>query len=243
MPAAKNNKQFKTIGSDKVDQCNFELTNTSLLIVDSFSLYSILIFVPRIKTVLAIMIHYCTKHIPVSHVSFCKLVPGISLCQSINTLVCTKDILRVSVCQNVLIMTCVINVWRSVTPQFTTFDCTDSYIFPVRTSVLFCPSVFPLPVWLISYLSKWFSIRAVCLKFIATLCSRCVSSPPLYEEFSSSFRFLQFSHWTVQIWNMSKIRFKKIRNKFISINFAHFLVVLVRKCMVKNYWIYDCFGF
>ena len=59
----------------------------------------------------------------------------------------------------------------------------------------------------------------VWLKWIATLCSRYASPPPLYcmddldsslfstyttppplyEQFSSSFRFVQFSHWTVQI--------------------------------------------
>ena len=37
-PAAINNKQFKKIGSDKLDQCSHELTNTSLLIVDSYLL-------------------------------------------------------------------------------------------------------------------------------------------------------------------------------------------------------------
>ena len=51
-----------------------------------------LVFVPRIKTVLDIIIHYRTKHIPVSHVSLCKLVPVLSPCQQINTLVDTNYI-------------------------------------------------------------------------------------------------------------------------------------------------------
>ena len=71
---------------------------------------------PRIETVLAIMNHYHTKHIPVSRVSLRELVAGISPCQRINTLVHTKDILRVIACQNVPIMTRGINVRRSVTP-------------------------------------------------------------------------------------------------------------------------------
>ena len=96
---------------------------------------------PRIETVLAIMNHYRTKHKPVSHVSLCKLVPGISLCQRINGLVYTQDILRVSACQNVSIMTRGSNVRRSVTlvplmfdiPEHQgvmTFDRTNSYTSP-----------------------------------------------------------------------------------------------------------------
>ena len=57
-----------------------------------------------------------TKHIPVSRVSFRKLVPGISPCQRINMLVHTKDILRVSAFQNVSILARGINVRCSVTP-------------------------------------------------------------------------------------------------------------------------------
>ena len=93
-----------------VHQCIYELTNTSLFLVDISSLYSTLVFVPCIETVLSVMIHYRTRHIPVSHVSICKLVPGIPPCQHINTLVHTNYIPRVSACQNVSIMTCVINV-------------------------------------------------------------------------------------------------------------------------------------
>ena len=83
------------------------------------------------------MNHYHTKHIPVSRVSLRKLVPGISSCQRINTLVHTKDILRVSACQNVSIMTYGINFRRSVTPGAMTFDRINSYIFPVRTLNVF----------------------------------------------------------------------------------------------------------
>ena len=101
------------------------------------------------------MIHYRTKHIPVSHVSFCNLVLGISLCQRINILVHTKDILRFNACHNVSIMTCVINARRSVTPQVTTFNRTNLYIFHVRTFNIVCLSVFPSPVRLLSYLSCW----------------------------------------------------------------------------------------
>ena len=136
MPASNNNKKSKTIGSDKLDQCSCELNNTSLLLLDSSSIYSSLIFVPRIEAFLAIMIHYRTKHIPVSHIYLCKLLPGTSRCKRINTLVHTKDILRVSDCQKVSIMTHVINVRRSVTPWVTTFDRTNSYIFPIRTCAL-----------------------------------------------------------------------------------------------------------
>ena len=38
-PAANNNKQFKIIGSYKLDQCTCELNNTSLLLVDNSSIY------------------------------------------------------------------------------------------------------------------------------------------------------------------------------------------------------------
>ena len=41
-----------------------------------------------------------------------------------------------------------------MTPRVTAFDRTNSYIFPVCTSVLVWPSVFPSPVLLISYLSS-----------------------------------------------------------------------------------------
>ena len=34
--------------------------------------------------------------------------------------------------------------------------------------------------------------------------SSYASSPPLWEKFSSSFRFIQFSNWTVEILNISK---------------------------------------
>ena len=62
------------------------------------------------------MNHYRTQHIPVSRVSLHKLLPGVSPRQRINMLVHTKDILCVSACQNVSIMTHSINVQRSVTP-------------------------------------------------------------------------------------------------------------------------------
>ena len=75
-----------------------------------------LVFVPRIETVLAIMNHYCTKHITVSHIFLHELVPGTSPCQHINMFVHTKDILRVSACQNASIMTCSINFRHYVTP-------------------------------------------------------------------------------------------------------------------------------
>ena len=71
---------------------------------------------PCIETVLAIMNLYGTKPISMSRVSLRKLVTWISPCQRINTLVHTKDILRVSVFQNVSIITRGINVWRCVTP-------------------------------------------------------------------------------------------------------------------------------
>ena len=45
----------------EVDQCSFELTNTSLLLVDSSSLQSSLVFVPRIETVLEMMTLVRTK--------------------------------------------------------------------------------------------------------------------------------------------------------------------------------------
>ena len=92
----KKQQKINTTESDKLDQYSCELTNTYLLLVDVSSLYNILVFVPRIETIIAIIIHYLTKHIPVSHVSLRKLVPGISPCQRMNTLVHTKDILRVS---------------------------------------------------------------------------------------------------------------------------------------------------
>ena len=71
---------------------------------------------PRIETVLETMNHYLTKNIPVSRVPLCKLVLGISLCQRINALVHTKDVLRVSACQKISIIIRGINVRRSVTP-------------------------------------------------------------------------------------------------------------------------------
>ena len=86
---------------------------------------------PRIETFLAIMIHSRTKYIPVSHISLCKLVPGKSPCKRMNMLVNTKDILRISACQKVSIMTHVINARRSVTPRVTTFDRT------IRISLLY----------------------------------------------------------------------------------------------------------
>ena len=52
-----------------------------------------------------------------SHVFLRKVVPMISLCQDINTLIHTKDILRVSACQNESIMTPVINVRHLMTPM------------------------------------------------------------------------------------------------------------------------------
>ena len=61
-PAENNNKQFNTIGSDKLDQCSCKLTNTSLLLVDGSSLLSGLVLVPRIETVLAILKLVCTKY-------------------------------------------------------------------------------------------------------------------------------------------------------------------------------------
>ena len=39
----------------------------------------------------------------------------------------------------------------------------------------------------------------VYLKWIAPLCSRYTTPPPLWEQFISSFIFVQFSHWNVQI--------------------------------------------
>ena len=47
------------------------------------------------------------------------------------------------------------------------------------------------------------------LKWIATPCSRYASTP-LWEKFRSSFIFLQFSHWNLQIWKMI---IKKIINE------------------------------
>ena len=44
----------------------------------------------------------------------------------------------------------------------------------------------------------------VWLKWVATLYSRYAFPPPLWEQFFSSFNFLQFSHCTVEIWKMSK---------------------------------------
>ena len=126
-----------------LDQCSFELTNTSLLLVYSSSLQSSLVFVPRIKTGLEIIIHYRTKNIPVSHISLCKSVPRISPFQFINTLFHNKDILRVSACKNVSIMIHVINVQHSMRLCITTFNHTNLYIFPVRTFVLVCPSICP----------------------------------------------------------------------------------------------------
>ena len=117
-----------------------------LLLVDSSYLYSSLVFVPLIETVLAIIIHHRIKHIPVSHIYLCKLVPCIYLCQHLNTLVHIKDILRVSAFQNVSIMTREINVRRSVTPQFATFDRTNSYILLIRAYILVYLYVFPSPV-------------------------------------------------------------------------------------------------
>ena len=50
--------------------------------------------------------------------------------------------------------------------------------------------------------------NTVWLKWIATLCSRYASPPPIWQQFCSSFTFVQFSHWTVQIWNMSNKELK-----------------------------------
>ena len=61
-----------------------------------------------------------------------------------------------------------------------------------------------------AFCRKWFIFTNFKMKWIATLCSRYASPPPLYEKFSSSFRFVKFSHWTVQIWKMSK---KELRNE------------------------------
>ena len=49
---SKQQKKINTIGSDKLDQCICELTNTYLLLVDSSFLYSSLAFMPCIQTVL-----------------------------------------------------------------------------------------------------------------------------------------------------------------------------------------------
>ena len=68
------------------------------------------------------MINQCTKHISMWHVSHFKLVLWITLFQCINTLVCTKDIVCASACQNVSIMNPGINVQRSVTPMSLMFD-------------------------------------------------------------------------------------------------------------------------
>ena len=41
--------------------------------------------------------------------------------------------------------------------------------------------------------------RTVWLRWIATLYSRFATPPPLWEKYSSSFIFLQFMHWNVDI--------------------------------------------
>ena len=69
----------------------------------------------------------------------------------------------------------------------------------------------------------------VWLKWIATLCSRYVSPPPLWEQFSSSFRFVQFSHWTVQIWKMTK---KELKNDIL----IYEIFTLFSSFGQKNVW-------
>ena len=84
--------------------------------------------------------------------------------------------------------------------------------------------------------------------------SRCLTfstyttPPPLWERFSSYFRFVQFSHGNVQIWNIREFFFKWMTSS-ICTKFAHFWVFLVRKCMVQKFLIsyrfdfLDCFFF
>ena len=70
----------------------------------------------------------------------------------------------------------------------------------------FCTYVFSFES--LSSLSSSF-LPTVWLKWIATLCGRYASPPPLWKKFSSSFRFVQFSHWTVKTRKTSK---KELKN-------------------------------
>ena len=47
-------------------------------------------------------------------------------------------------------------------------------------------------------------LYTVWLKWIAKLCSRYAPPPPLWEQFSLSLIFRQFSHWNVLIWQAIK---------------------------------------
>ena len=91
-------------------------------------------------------------------------------------------------------------------------------------------------------MTKQYFRATLWLKWIAILCSRYASPPPLEEKISSSLIFQQFSHFIVEIWKMRK-KNEKWRTRFTPTKFAHFWVVSVRKYMVKTYLIYDCFEF
>ena len=59
----------------------------------------------------------------------------------------------------------------------------------------------PIERWLLT----WSYRPGYCMvEWDSSLFSTYTTHPPLYEQFSSSFRFVQFSHWTVKIWKMSR---------------------------------------
>ena len=88
-----------------------------------------------------------------------------------------------------------------------------------------------------------YPVYTVRLKWIGTLCSRYTTPTPLWEQLSSSFIFIQISHWAVQIWKMSKKWIKKWRTSSASTKFTHFWVVSIRRYMVKKYLNSDRFNF
>ena len=117
-PTLAANNRKKSIQLGLINQINVFVNLLILIYCQQIVPFSIVVWLSCLVSKLfqKVMNRYCTKHIPVSHVSLRKLAPGISPCRLINTLVHTKDILRVSVCHNVSIMTCVIKFQRSVTP-------------------------------------------------------------------------------------------------------------------------------
>ena len=76
-------------------------------------------------------------------------------------------------------------------------------------------------------LTSYSKYCTVWLKWIARICSRYATPPPLWEQFTSSFRFQHFSHWNTEIWKMSKKEWKQLTTRFTPTKFAHFWAVLV----------------
>ena len=91
-------------------------------------------------------------------------------------------------------------------------------------------------IWLVSPMQPWKDICMRCEKswnvigYVYTLsllygwkCDQLlsiyVSHPPIWGEIFSSFILLQFSHWTVEIWNLSK---KYVKNERLDVHLQNF---------------------